>query len=284
MEIKRVGVVGCGIMGSGIAQVAAQSGYQVVVSELNDQLLTKGLGNINSALSRSVEKGKMSPEEKEAVLGRLKGTTRLEDFGDCDFVVEAVVENMEEKKKVFAALDKVCPKHAILASNTSCLSIIEMAMATQRPDQVLGAHFFNPVPVMRLLELVRSIATSDQTLEAAKKFGESLGKTVIVAKDAPGFIVNHLLLPFMLDAVRLVERGFATKEDIDNGVMLGLNHPMGPLTLGDLIGWDTICFIADAIYEELKDPRYAPPMLLKHMVLAGKLGRKTGQGFYDYPK
>jgi len=178
----------------------------------------------------------------------------------------------------------VCPKHTILASNTSCLSIIEMAMATQRPDQVLGTHFFNPVPVMRLLELVRSIATSDQTLDTARKFGESLGKTVIVAKDAPGFIVNILLIPFVLDAVRLVERGFATKEDIDNGVVAGLNHPMGPLTLGDLMGWDTTYFVANSIYNELKDPRYAPPLLLKHMVVAGKLGRKTGQGFYDYPK
>ena len=284
MEIKKVGVVGCGIMGAGIAQVSAQSGYDVVVSEINDELLNKGLNSINSILNRSVEKGRINAEDKEATMGRIKGTTKMEDFADCGFVVEAAIENMDEKKRIFAALDKICPQHTILSTNTSCLSVIEVAMATQRPDQVLGAHFFNPAPVMQLLELVKSIATSEQTLETARKFGESLGKTVIVAKDSPGFIINHLLLPFLLEAVRMVESGLATPEDIDTGIKLGLNHPMGPLTLGDLTGWDTNYFIANAIYNETKDPKFAPPILLKQMVLAGKLGRKTGQGFYNYTK
>ena len=282
MEIKRVGVVGCGLMGSGITQVCAQSGYQVVVSEVNDELLNKGLASISSFLTRNVKKGRVSQAEKEATLARIKGTTNIKDFGDCDLIIEAAIENMDVKKKIFAELDKICPKHAILATNTSCLSIIDMATVTTRPEKVLGMHFFNPAPLMKLLELVKTIATSDETLEIAKEFGKSIGKTTIIAPDTPGFIVNRLLLPFMLGAFRMLDTGGATKEDIDAGVRLGLGHPMGPLALADLIGMDTILYIANAIYEELKDPLYAPPIILKKMVATGWLGRKTGKGFYEY--
>ena len=282
MEIRKVGVVGCGLMGAGIAQVCAQSGYQVVVSEINDELLNKGLASINTALTKSVDKGKLSQEDKDATLARIKGTTNTKDFADCDLMIEAVVENMDLKKKIFAELDKVCPKQAILGTNTSCLSIIEIAMATSRPEQVLGIHFFNPAPVMRLMEIVRTIATSDETFETGKNFGESLGKTVVAAQDAPGFIVNRLMIPFLLNAIRMLETGVATREDIDTGVNLGLNHPMGPLALADLIGIDTVYSIAHSIYEEFRDPQYAPPILMKRMLAAGWLGRKTGKGFYEY--
>jgi len=282
MEIKRVGVVGCGLMGSGISQVCAQSGYQVVVSEINDELLNKGLASISLFLTRNVKKGRVSQAEKEATLARIKGTTNIKDFGDCDLIIEAAIENMDVKKKIFAELDKICSKDAILATNTSCLSIIDMATVTTRPEKVLGMHFFNPVPRMKLLEIVKTIATSDETLEIAKEFGKSIGKITIVAPDTPGFIVNRLLLPFMLGAFRMLETGGATKEDIDTGVRLGLGHPMGPLALADLIGMDTILFIANAICEELKDPLYVSPIILKKMVAAGWLGRKTGKGFYEY--
>ena len=282
MEIKKVGVVGGGIMGGGIAQVSAQAGYQVLISEINDELLNKGLAGINSILTRSVDKGRISQEDKDAALARIKGTINTKDFSDCDLVIEAIIENMDLKKKVFAELDKVCPKHTILATNTSCLSVIDMAKATNKPEQVLGMHFFNPVPVMRLLELVKTILTSDETLETARKFGESIGKTVSVSPDIPAFVVDQLANPFLLDAIRMVENGVATAEDIDTGIRLGLNHPMGPLALADLVGLDTILFIANALYDELKDPKFAPPTLLKKMVAAGWLGRKTGKGFYEY--
>ena len=282
MEIKRVGVVGCGLMGSGISQVCAQSGYQVVVSEINDELLNKGLASISLFLTRNVKKGRVSQAEKEATLARIKGTTNIKDFGDCDLIIEAAIENMNVKKKIFAELDKICSKDAILATNTSCLSIIDMATVTTRPRKVLGMHFFNPVPRMKLLEIVKTIATSDETLEIGQEFGKSIGKTTIIAPDTPGFIVNRLLLPFMLGAFRMLDTGGATKEDIDAGVRLGLGHPMGPLALADLIGMDTILYIANAIYEELKDPLYAPPIILKKMVATGWLGRKTGKGFYEY--
>ncbi len=282
MEIKKVGVVGCGQMGSGITRVCAQSGYQVVVSEINSELLDKGLASINSALTKSVDKGKLSRQDKDALLSRIKGTTSTRDFYDCDLVIEAAIENADLKKKIFAEIDKICPKHAILATNTSCLSIIDTAMATTRPDKVLGIHFFNPVPVMQLIEIVKTIVTSDDTLEIGKAFGKSLGKTVVTARDAPGFIVNRLLMPFLLNAIRMLETGVATREDIDTAINLGLNHPMGPLALSDLIGLDTVYFIVSAMYEELKDPQYAPPTLMKKMIAAGWLGRKTGKGFYEY--
>jgi 3-hydroxybutyryl-CoA dehydrogenase len=282
MEINKVGVVGCGMMGAGIAQVCAQSGYQVVVSEVDEELLSKGLASINRTLVRSVDKGKISQQDMDTMLGRIKGTTDISEFSDCDLVIEAVVENLEIKKEIFAKLDKVCPKHTILATNTSSLCVIEIAAATKRLDKVLGLHFFNPAPMMKLLEIVRTIATSDETVELCKKFGESLDKTVVIAKDTPGFIVNRLLTPFTLNAIRMLEAGIATRDDIDNAVRLGLNHPMGPLELADLIGLDTIYHSASARYEELKELQYAPPPLLKRMVNAGWLGRKTGKGFYEY--
>ena len=282
MEIKKVGVVGCGVMGSGIVITCAQAGYQVVASEVNEELLNKGLALVNKFLSKSLEKGKISQQDKDAALGRIKGTTNFKDFHDCDLVIEAAIENMDLKKKIFAELEKVCSKQAILATNTSCLSIIDMAVVTARPDKVLGLHFFNPVPIMTCLEIVRTIATSDETLEAGEDFGKSLGKTVVIAKDTPGFIVNYLLMPFLMDAIHMLEAGVASREDIDTAVRLGLNHPMGPLTLADLIGLDTTLFVTSAIYEEFKDTKYAPPPLLKKMVAAGWLGRKTGKGFYEY--
>jgi 3-hydroxybutyryl-CoA dehydrogenase len=282
MEINQVGVIGCGLMGSGIAEVCARNGYRVVVREVNDALLQQGLGRIRKSLSKAVERGKASQEEMDQTLGRIQGTLALADFSGCDLVVEAAVENMAVKKDLFAALDGILPSHAILASNTSSLCITEMASVTRRGDKVLGIHFFNPVPVMPLIEFVRTILTSEETMAVVRQFGASLGKTMVTAKDTPGFIVNRLLIPYVLDAVRIYEDGLATREDIDTAIKLGLNHPMGPLTLLDFVGLDTTLFIADAMFEEYKDPRYAAPPLLRRMVLAGHLGRKSGKGFYDY--
>ncbi|MDD5094018.1 MAG: 3-hydroxybutyryl-CoA dehydrogenase [Dehalococcoidia bacterium] len=280
--MKKVGVVGCGLMGSGIAQVCAQSGYQTIVSEINNELLQKGLGSIKGILLKNVEKGKMAKADADAALSRLKGTTSLNDFSGCDIVIEVAVEKMAVKKQIFADLDRICPKHAILATNTSCLSIIEVASATKRPAQVMGMHFFNPVPVMKIVELVRTIATSEQTMETAKKFSVSIGKEIVVAKDTPGFIVNLLLIPYLFDAMRTLQNGVSTREDIDAAIKMGLNHPMGPLTLADFIGLDTLCFVGQAMYEEFKDPKYAAPTILKQMVTAGWYGRKSSKGFYDY--
>ena len=282
MEIKKVGVIGCGQMGGGIVQTCAQAGYDVKVTEINQTLLDKGLNNIKSNLSRNVEKGRMSKDEMDAALNRINGTINLSDFFDRDLVIEAVIENMDMKKKLFAELDKVCPANTILATNTSCLSIIDMAMVTKRADKVLGIHFFNPVPVMKLIEVVKTIATSQETIDAGKQFGEKCGKKVVIAQDSPGFIVNRLMIPFILNAIHMMDSGIATKEDIDAGINLGLNHPMGPIALADLIGLDTIYFIANAMYAELKDKQFASPPLLGKMVTAGWLGRKTGKGFYDY--
>ncbi len=284
MEIKKVGVVGCGAMGAGIVQVSAQAGYQVIASEINDALLKRGLGLIDSILSKDVSKQKITQANKDAIIGRIKGTTDMKDFADCDLVIEAVIENMDLKRKVFGELDKICPPQTILASNSSSLSILDMAIATKRLDKVIGIHFFNPVPVMKLVELIRTIATSDETAAASRKFAESVGKTVVAAKDTPGFIVNYLMIPQLLNAVRILEKGVAGKEDIDNAMKLGLNHPLGPLALINLVGVDVVCFIARAVYEETKDPQFVIPTLLQKMFTAGWLGRKTGKGFYDYSK
>lgn len=282
MEIGTVGVVGCGLMGSGITEACARAGYDVVVLEVSQDLLDKGLNRIKGSLDKAVARGKASQEQVDQALGRIRGTLDLNDFSRCDLVVEAAMENMVTKKQLFAQLDKILPPHAILASNTSSLCVTEMASVTGRGDKVLGIHFFNPVPVMPLIEFVRTILTSDETMDIAQQFGASLGKTMVTARDTPGFIVNRLLIPYLLDAVRVYENGLASKEDIDTAIKLGLNHPMGPLTLLDFVGLDTTLFIADAMYEEYKDGRYAAPPLLRRMVLAGHLGRKSGKGFYNY--
>ncbi|MBN1661844.1 MAG: 3-hydroxybutyryl-CoA dehydrogenase [Anaerolineae bacterium] len=282
MEIKTVGVVGCGLMGSGIAEVCARAGYGVVVREAEQGFLDAGLGRIQRSVGKAVQRGKMEQAEADEALGRILGTLDLADMAACDLVVEAVTENMALKKEIFGTLDKILAPHAILSSNTSSLSVTEMASVTGRGDKVLGIHFFNPVPVMPLIEFVRTILTSDETMETARAFGASLEKTMVTAKDTPGFIVNRLLIPYLLDAVRVYENGLATKEDIDTAIKLGLNHPMGPLTLLDFVGLDTCLFIADAMYDEYKDGRYAAPPLLRRMVLAGQMGRKSGQGFYTY--
>ncbi len=284
MEIKNVGIVGCGLMGSGIVELVAKNGYNVVVREINDDFLQKGLARIQSSIGRAVERGKLSGADRDAAWGRIKGTTNMADLAKSDLVIEAAIENLDLKKSIFKELDAVTRPEVILGSNTSSLAVIEMAAMTRKPDKVLGLHFFNPVPVMPLLEMVRTFLTSEETYQAARKFGEGLGKTVIVSKDAPGFIVNALLVPYLLDAVRMYENGFATKEDIDTGIRLGLNHPMGPLTLLDFVGLDTTLFIADEMFKELKDPRFAAPALLRRMVTAGYIGRKSGKGFYDYTK
>jgi 3-hydroxybutyryl-CoA dehydrogenase len=282
MELTKIGVIGCGLMGAGIAEVCARAGYTVTVREINEEFLQKGLDRIRKSLTRAVSRGKATQDQADQALARIQGTVNLADLADCELAVEAAVENMEVKKEIFAELDDILPPQAILASNTSSLCITEMASATQRGDKVLGIHFFNPVPVMPLIEFVRTILTSDETMEIASQFGASLGKTMVTAKDTPGFIVNRLFIPYILDAVRLYEDGLASREDIDTAIKLGLNHPMGPLTLLDFVGLDTCLFIADAMYDEYKDPRYAAPPLLRRMVLAGHLGRKSGKGFYDY--
>lgn len=282
MAFKKIGVVGCGLMGRGIAEVSARTGYDVVVSEINRELLDKGLATIAGSLGKAVEKGKMTAADKDSVMARIKGTIDMQDFKDCDLVVEAAIENLDLKKKIFADLDKICPPNAILSTNTSCLSVMDLAAVTKRPDRVLGCHFFNPVPMMKLLELVKTITTSKETLNAAVEWGKSLGKTIVVATDRPGFIVNGCLTPFLVEAIKMYESGIATREDIDTGIQLGLNHPMGPLTLADMVGLDTLLFIMDAIYAETKDPKFIAPILLRKMVTAGYLGRKTGKGFYDY--
>ncbi|MFC2024114.1 3-hydroxyacyl-CoA dehydrogenase family protein [Chloroflexota bacterium] len=284
MEIKRVGVVGCGVMGSGIAQTCAQAGYEVIVLEISDELLNKGLSAIKATLAKSVSKNQLSLHDIEAILGHITGTTNIRDFTSCDLVIEASSEDIRLKKHLFTEMDKICHEQAILATNTSCLSIIKMAMITSRPDKVLGLHFFNPAPVMKLLEVVRTIATSEETLAISQRFGESLGKVIVIAQDSPGFIVNRLLIPFLLHAISVLETSTLKKEEIDNAVSLGLGHPIGPLKLADLIGVDVVLKVAEAIYDELKDPRYTPPVLLKQMVVAGWLGRKTGKGFYEYPR
>ncbi|MEL7563111.1 3-hydroxybutyryl-CoA dehydrogenase [Dehalogenimonas sp. 4OHTPN] len=281
--MKKVGVVGfTGVMGAGIVQLCAQSGYQVVGFSRSPERMKKALATIEKHLSRLVEKEKITADERQAVLARIATADTMTALGDCDLVIESAVENMELKKSIFAEMDAVCRPDAILATNTSSLSIIDLAMATRRPNQVLGLHFFNPAPLMPLLEVVKTIATSDETLAAGKAFGESLGKTIIVARDAPGYIVNTLLIPYLLNAIRMLDRGQAAREDIDTAIKAGLNYPMGPLQVADYIGLDALLFIANIMYEESKEPQYAAPPLLKKMVTAGWLGRKSGKGFYEY--
>lgn len=284
MPIERVGVVGCGLMGAGIAEVCAKSGYTVIVQEVNGDLLQAGMKRITGSLDRAVSKGKLSASDRDAAQARIMGVTQLHDMHQCDLVIEAITEKLDLKRKVFAELDAVTPPHTILASNTSSLAVTDMAAATKRPDRVLGLHFMQPVPVMPLLEMVRTVLTSEETFETAKAFGDSLGKTIVVSKDTPGFIVNLLLIPYLLQAIAELEKGVATKEDFDTAIRLGLNHPMGPFTLLDFVGLDTTLFIADAVFDETKDPRFAAPPLLRRMVSAGWLGRKSGRGFYDYGK
>jgi 3-hydroxybutyryl-CoA dehydrogenase len=280
--IRRVGVVGCGLMGSGITEVAARSGYEVIVQELTPELLQRGLERLDGSMRRAVQRGKLEEAARAAARGRVRGTTTLADLAACDLIVEAVIEKMEEKKAVLRELDLLLPPEAVLASNTSSLSITELAAVTRRPARVVGLHFFNPVPVMPLVEIVRGLTTSDDVVQAMREFAQTLGKTVVVAKDAPGFIVNRLLIPYLLDAIRVLELGVASREDIDTAIALGLGHPMGPLTLLDFVGLDTTYYIAEAMFQEFKDARCAPPPLLKQMVLAGWWGRKTGRGFYEY--
>ena len=282
MEIKNVGVVGCGLMGAGIVEACARAGYAVTVREISDEVLQKGLGRIKKSMGRGVSRGKLDQADMDAALARVTGATELADLAGSDLVIEAAVENMALKKEIFAALDQLCAPEAILSSNTSSLCVTEMASVTGRPDKVLGLHFFNPVPIMPLLEIVRTFQTSDETLAVGQALGKSLGKTMVVAKDMPGFIVNRLLIPYLLDAVAMLQNGMASREDIDTGIKLGLNHPMGPLALLDFVGLDTTLFIADAMFQEFKDQRFAAPPLLRQLVLAGHMGRKAGRGFYDY--
>lgn len=282
MAIEKVGVVGCGLMGSGIAQIAAQAGCAVVVREVSEERLNKGLASIEKSLNKFVEKGTLSPADRDAARGRLRGTTKLEDLKDSDLIVEAIIEQLPDKRELYSALDKICPKSTIFASNTSSLSITEMAFMTARPDRFIGLHFFNPVPLMKLVEVIRTIATDPKVYEDAVAFAGRVGKVPVRTSDRTGFIVNRLLVPYLLDAVRVLEEGVASIEDIDNSMKLGCGYPMGPLTLLDFVGNDTTYYIANIMFDEFKEARFAPPPLLKRMVLAGWNGRKTGRGFYDY--
>lgn len=281
-EIRTVAVLGCGLMGSGIAEVAARAGYQTRVREVSDEFAQRGRGNIQKSLDRAVDKGKLEASVRDEVLGRIHMTTSLEDLRDADIIIEAVTEDIELKNEMFRTLDGVCASHAIFASNTSSLTIAEMAAATNRPHRFVGLHFFNPVPVMKLVEVVRSIATEQEAFDAAFAFARSLGKEPVEAKDTSGFIVNRLLVPYMLDAIRCLEQGLASTEDIDKGMTLGTGYPMGPFTLSDFVGIDTLYYIAEIMFEEFREPRFAPPPLLRRMVTLGYYGRKTKRGFYDY--
>ena len=283
MAISQVGVVGCGLMGGGIAQVVAQAGYATIVVEADQGFLDRGLQAIHRSLDGLVEKGRLEPARRDAARSRITGTVRLEDLAGADLVIEAITENPALKKETFARLDRICPAPAILASNTSSCTITELAAATKRPAQVLGLHFFNPAPVMKLVEVIRTILTGDAAYQAAWGFVQSLGKTPVGAQDTTGFVVNRLLVPYLLEAIRLLESGVASKEDIDQAMKLGCGHPMGPFTLLDLVGLDTTMYVAEVMFQEFREPRFAPPPLLRRMVMAGHLGRKSGKGFYDHP-
>src|SRR5262245_55362265 len=284
MAIKKIGVIGCGLMGSGIAQVSAQAGFSTVVVEANQELLDRGLGGLAKSLAGLVAKARTTDAAKDATIARLHGTTRLSDLADSDLVIEAITENQALKNETFAKLDAICPPHTILATNTSSCNVTAMAAATKRPGQVLGLHFFNPVPLMKLVEVVQTILTEDKVAQEAAEWVQAVGKVPVRTKDATAFIVNRLLVPYLLDAIRVYEGGLASLEDIDQAMKLGCGYPMGPFTLLDLVGLDTTMFVAEVMFEEFREPRYAPPPLLKRMVMAGRLGRKSGKGFYDYSK
>jgi len=282
MAIRTVGVLGCGLMGAGIAQVCAQSGYKTIVREVEESYLTKGLGRIEKFLGDGVAKGKVTQDVRDKTMSNLRGTTKFDELAQCDLVIEAIIENIDEKKKSYAAVEAVVGPQTIFCSNTSSLCITELASTTRRPDRFAGLHFFNPVPIMKLVEVIRGLATTDETYKAVFGFAESLGKEPITAPDRPGFIVNRLLVPYLLDAIREYEAGLGTLEDIDKGMKLGTGYPMGPFTLLDYVGLDTTYYIANIMFEEYREPRFAPPPLLKRMVLAGRLGKKSGRGFYQY--
>src|SRR3982751_3745923 len=284
MEIKKVGVLGCGLMGSGIAQVAASAGYETVVREVSDELIAKGFTGIEKSLAKFAEKGTITADQQREIRGRLSGTTSFAELADCDIIIEAIIENLDEKRSTYRQLDEICKPETIFASNTSSLSITEMMTATspERQRRFIGMHFFNPVPLMKLVEVVKTILTDDAVYELAVDFGKKLGKVPVRAGDRSGFIVNRLLVPYLLDAIRALEEGVGSIVDIDNGMKLGCGHPMGPLTLLDFVGLDTTYYIADIMFDEFREKRFAPPPLLKRMVKAGLYGRKTGRGFYDY--
>lgn len=284
MAIRKVGVLGCGLMGSGIAEVAARAGYETIVREVSQEVVDKGLQKIQGSLGKAVEKGKMSAEDRDQAVSRLSGVVGLDALADCDLVVEAIVENLDEKRKTFTTLDEVVKKEAIFASNTSSLTITQMAMFTRRPDQFVGLHFFNPVPVMKLCEVVRTLLTSEETFTTAFEFVRSLGKEPVACRDNSGFIVNRLLVPYLLDAIRALEEGVGSVEDIDKAMQLGCGYPMGPFTLLDFVGLDTTYYIANIMFDEYREKRFAPPPLLKQMVQAGRLGKKSGRGFYEHAR
>jgi len=281
MEVKKVGILGCGLMGSGIAQVAATAGFEVTVLEVEQKFLDKGFAAIEKSLAKFAEKGTIK-ETPQAIRGRLKGTTKREDLADCDIIIEAIIENVEEKKKMYASIDGIVKKDAIFASNTSSISITELLTSTKRPERFVGLHFFNPVPLMKLVEVVRTIATADEVYQTAYEFAKKLGKVPVRTSDKTGFIVNRLLVPYMLDAIRAYEEGVGSIEDIDNAMKLGCGYPMGPFTLLDFVGLDTTYYITHVMYDEFKERRFASPPLLKRLVMAGWYGRKSGKGFYDY--
>ncbi|MCM3901955.1 MAG: 3-hydroxyacyl-CoA dehydrogenase family protein [Pyrinomonadaceae bacterium] len=286
MEIKKVGVLGCGLMGSGIAQVAASAGFETVVREVSDDLIQKGFAGIEKSLAKFAEKGTITAEQQQVIRNRLSGTTSIDDLSDCDIIMEAIIENLEEKRKTYKQLDGLCKPETIFASNTSSISITEMMTTTSpaRQQRFIGLHFFNPVPLMKLVEVVRTILTDEAIYEQGVEFARRLGKVPVRAGDKSGFIVNRLLVPYMLDAIRALEEGVGSIEDIDTSMKLGLGYPMGPFTLGDFVGLDTTYYIAEIMFNEFREKRFAPPPLLKRMVLAGLYGRKSGRGFYDYTK